>query len=195
MIAPLRAPLLAALVALAGVAGCTQVNPITLGQRAVEDRSAGDIARDTEIFSKANAAMATNKTLAISTLVYEQVLVAYGLSDDQAKMDAVHAAFRNIDGLRRLHWHVEYMSPEEQKRQEAKILNVAQTTRIRGEIEANWLDAEGVESPNFRVGVDPLGHAILLGRAHSAKEEQRVIGIVRGIEGVRKTTEYIYVKP
>lgn len=190
-----RVALLVVSLAVAGLGACTQVNPVTLGQRAVEDRSAGDIAKDTEIFSRANAAMAGNKTFAISTLIYEQELVAYGLIDDRAKMEAVESAFRDIEGVRQLHWHVAYMTPEERERRKASILNVAQTTRIQGEIEANWIEAEGVKSPNFRVGVDPLGHAILLGRARSEAEEKKVIDIVRGIKGVRQVTEYIYAKP
>lgn len=201
MTSPLRlrsfrhAAALALALATLGVAGCTQVNPITLGERIAEDRSAGDIAKDTEIFAKASTAMAEQKTLAVSNMVYEQTLLAYGVMDDRKKMEALHAAYRNIAGVKRLYWEVRYMSEAQQKSHLPPLLNVAETTKTHGEIEANWLKADGVASPNFRVGIDPLGHAFLLGRAHSAKEKARVIEIVRGVANVREVTDHIYIKP
>ncbi len=179
----------------AGLAACTgsPISPVTLAQRALEDRSSEDIATDTAIFTAANTIMAGEKTLSLSTLVYEQVLVVYGLETDRETYDTVRAEMAEIEDVKTLHWEAVYMTEAEKEAADEQILGIADTLRIQAEVEADWLDTEGIESLNFRVGVDPQGTAFLLGRAKSAEEHQKVVDVARAIDGVQRVVDYTYV--
>lgn len=138
------------------IQGCS---PVTLGQRAFEDRSVEDIKLDTEIFTAISTEMAANKTIAASSLVYEQEVVMFGLMDDKRKLDRLAAGVRNVDGIKRLHWHVEYMSEADQEAREDALLGITGTSKAKAAIEAGWLGGDAIDSLNFRVGVD-FGHGV-----------------------------------
>lgn len=176
--------------------GCTpSVNPVTLAQRIVEDRSASDIAADTEITARVVAAMADNKVISVSTLVYEQQLVAFGVVTDRTKFRNLERDFKNISEIKRLRWHVTYMSEAEKTRRDAELLGIAETVAAKAKIEAEWLKTDGIESPNFRVGIDPLGTAFVLGRAASKDERRKALDIVQRTEDVKKLRNYAFVRP
>ncbi len=50
----------------------------------MEERSAADITKDNEIVIDVNQLMAKYETISVSTEIYEQRLVVYGLLDDKA---------------------------------------------------------------------------------------------------------------
>lgn len=170
-------------------------SPVTLGQRALEDRSVADITADTELFARVTAAMANNKTISVSSLVYEQVVVLYGLIDDKRIMDALHADIREIDGIETLHWHVTYMSEADQAARDDQLLGLTGTTKAQGAIEAGWLSGDAINSLNFRVGIDDLGVAYLIGRAKSRAERNGVLAVVQGTKGIRKIVDYTKIIP
>lgn len=61
--------------------------PVTLIDRALEDRSTSDIAKDNEIVIKVNAVMAKVESIKASTEIYEQRLLVTGLFDDKPTYD------------------------------------------------------------------------------------------------------------
>lgn len=178
------------------LAGCAlSLNPVTLAQRVVEDRSASDIAADTKIVALANAAMANNKVISVSTMIYEQQLVVYGLVTDRSKYDALAQDFRELEGVRQLNWHVIYISEDEKKRREDEFLSIADSLAGQVWVEKEWLRTEGIQSPNFRIGIDTLGTAYVMGRAASTRERNSVVDIVRRVSDVKRTKNYIVLRP
>ncbi len=168
---------------------------VTLGQRAFEDRSVEDITADTELFARLSAVMANNKTIAVTSIVYEQEVVMYGLMDDKRAMDRLAADIRNVEGLKKLHWHVTYMSEADQSAQEDELLGITGTTKAKAAIEAGWLTADAINSLNFRIGVDDLGSAFLMGRAKTRAEKNGVLAVTQDTEGIKRITEYIKIIP
>lgn len=169
-------------------------SPVTVVQRAVEERSMADIAADNRIVLAANRVMTKYTTATVSTEIYEQTLLVYGMVKDPAVHDGMRAEIGAIDGVRRLHWHVHQMSEAEQEARDAEIVGFAEGLKIKADIETAWLGAEGVESLNFRIAVGPLGDAYMIGRAKSAQEMERAVAVVRNTEGVRRLTNYASIR-
>lgn len=169
-------------------------SPITVVQRAVEDRSAADIAEDNRIVVAVNKLMAKYETISVSTEIYEQRLLIYGILADPADYSGLRNDVGKIDGIAKLYWHVTQMSEAEQEAREDDMLGFAEGVKVKTVIEKDWLATDGVESLNFRVAVDPFGTAYVVGRAKSQAEHDRAIAVVRNVEGVRRVTDYSEIR-
>lgn len=169
-------------------------SPITVVQRAVEDRSAADIAEDNRIVVAVNKLMAKYETVSVSTEIYEQRLLIYGILADPADYSGLRNDVGKIDGIAELYWHVTRMSEAEQDAREDEMLGFAAGLKVKAVIEKDWLAADGVESLNFRVAVDPFGTAYIVGRAKSRPEQDRAVAVVRNVEGVRRVTDYSEIR-
>ena len=90
--------------------------PVTLIDRAIEARSAGDILTDNEIVVKVNAIMAKVKTAQASTEIYEQRLLITGIFDDKADYDNFEKQVRAVAGVKKLYWQVTYLAANDPKR-------------------------------------------------------------------------------
>ncbi|MGH6976747.1 MAG: BON domain-containing protein, partial [Stellaceae bacterium] len=97
--------------------------PVTLINRALEDRSTADIAKDNEIVIKVNALMAEDKTIKASTEIYEQRLLVTGLFDDRPTYEKFQKGVRGVAGVKQLYWHVVYMSDADQKANKSGIIS------------------------------------------------------------------------
>jgi len=168
--------------------------PVTLVQRAAETRSSEDIAKDNEIVIDVNKLMAKYETISVSTAIYEQRLVVYGLLDDQSIVDGLRKDLGSVEGIKALYWHVEYMSEEEQEAKKDELLGFAGATEAQVEIESSWLETEGVSSLNYRAAIDPLGNAYILGRAFTAEEEALVLVDARKADGIKNVVDYVEVR-
>jgi hyperosmotically inducible protein len=181
---------MAALMMLA-VGACS---PITIAQRALEDRSVSDIREDNRIVIAVNKLMAKYETISVSTEIYEQRLVIYGVLAEPADYNGLRNDVGKISGIKRLYWHVTQMSEAEQEAKEDQMLGFAGGLKVKALIEKDWLAADGVESLNLRVAVDPFATAYVLGLAKSAGEKSRALAVVRNAEGVRRVTDYVSVR-
>jgi hyperosmotically inducible protein len=186
-------PSLVVLIAGAIVSSC--VSPVTIGQRALEERSIEDIAKDNEIVIDVNELMAKYETVSVSTEIYEQRLVVYGLLDDEATLDNFRKDTEAIEGIKQLYWHVLFMTEEEQKAKEGEMLGFSGGLEVKANVEKGWLETEGIDSLNYRVAVGALGDAYVLGRAFTAGERDKALTVVRNVEGVTKVVDYVEVRP
>ncbi|MEQ8603428.1 MAG: BON domain-containing protein [Marivibrio sp.] len=189
---PIRQALAAGLLLLAG--GLAACSPVTVAQRALEDRSVADIREDNRIVVAVNKLMAKYETVSVSTEIYEQHLLIYGILETESAYEGFRNDVGKIEGIERLYWHVEQMSEAEREAREDEMLGFAQGLKVKALIEKDWLQAEGVESLNFRVAVDPFAAAYILGRAKSQMEMERAIAVVRNTEGVRRVRNYAAVR-
>ncbi len=189
----LQRPLFVVLIIGAMVAACA--SPVTVAQRALEERSAADIKKDNEIVIDVNQLMAKYETISVSTEIYEQRLIIYGLLDDKATYDAFRRDSEAIPGVAQLYWHVVFMTKEEQKAREGEMLGFSGGLQVKAVIEKGWLDTEGINSLNYRVAVGPLGEAYVLGRAFAAAERDKALGVVRSTSGVTNVVDYVQVRP
>lgn len=167
--------------------------PKTLIDRAIEARSASDIAEDNRIVAEINAAMAELGTIKASTEIYEQRLLITGLFSDKTTYDRFQAKVKGVRGVKKLYWHVVYMSEAEQKA--AHLLSWTDVLAIGTKAQARLVGTAGVADVNFRTTADATGTVYLLGRARSKEEAQKALARVRDGNGVKKVVDYVVVRP
>ncbi|MDE2230156.1 MAG: hypothetical protein KGL11_14100 [Alphaproteobacteria bacterium] len=169
--------------------------PVTLIDRALEDRSAADIAKDNEIVVKVNAVMAKAGTIKASTEIYEQRLLVTGLFDDKPTYDKFESGVRGVGGVKRLYWHVVYMSDADQKAHKNGIISWARALEINSKAEAALAKAKDVHHLNYRLATDAFATLYVVGRALSAHERDLTLASLKSIGGVRRVVDYIDVRP
>lgn len=163
--------------------------PKTLIDRAIEARSAGDIAKDNEIVLKVNGVMAEVKTIGAATEIYEQRLLVTGIFDDKAEYDRFERGVRAVKGVRKLYWHVVHVGKDDARRK--TMLGWADTTAMAVKAQGRLVGTAGVADVNFRTTADPFGTVYLLGRARSAEEASKAVARAKDGTGV----SYVEVRP
>jgi hypothetical protein len=177
------------------VAACAPPS-VKIAQRALEDRGTSDLVKDNEIVVDVTRLMATYETVAVSTEIYEQRLLVYGLLDDAAKVESFRGDVGKIRGVKALYWHVAYMSAADQEAKKNQILGLAGAAEAQAKVEANWREAEDVGSLNFSAGIDPLATAYILGRARSAAEaeKQKALDEAAKVPAIKRVVDYVEVR-
>jgi hyperosmotically inducible protein len=159
----------------------------------VEDRSAGDIAKDTEIKAKIFAAITDGlgtDMIAFNTDVYEQDVMLTGIvEDDKLRAEAGRLA-GGVEDVKTIYNDVLIIPKAEQK---GLVEGFVDDTVIETKINAQLLDAKVVNVTNFRwrsIG----GHVFLFGRAFTKDELNKAISVVKGIEKVTQVTSRVKIK-
>ncbi len=185
------------IVIFACVGGCAAVliSPKTLVDRAIEARSASDIADDNRIVVAANTLMADLELISASTEIYEQRLLVTGIIDTQADYDAFKRGIEMISGVKQLYWHVVQMSEADQEAQGEALLSWTDALALDAKIGVRLFDRDGVADVNFREGVDSFATVYLLGRARSQGELDIALAATQGAKGVKKVVNYVEVRP
>lgn len=169
--------------------------PKTLIDRAIEARSARNIAIDNRIVVDVNAIMVEYTTLKASTEIYEQRLLVTGIFDDQVVFDEFSAKVRAVEGVKELYWHAVFLSEEEQKSREAELLGWDDVLVLNTKLGVDLIGTRGVADVNFRTAVDSFSTAYLLGRARSQAELDKALAVAEQREGVAKVVNYAVVRP
>jgi hyperosmotically inducible protein len=170
--------------------------PKTLIDRAIEARSTSDIARDNEVVIKVNKVMADVGSVKASTEIYEQRLLVTGLFDDKAVYDKFEKGVRAVTGVKRLYWHVAYLSKADQeaKKKSGEFVDWTDVLAMETKAKARLVGTKGVADVNFRVTADSAGNVFVLGRARSADEKKLALARAKDGEGVKKVVDYIEVR-
>lgn len=169
--------------------------PKTLFDRAIEARSIQDIFKDNGIVIEVNKLMADLGTLKASTEIYEQRLLVTGLFDDRAVFDKFLAGVKKIDGVKKLYWHVGFMSEQDQEKNKETLLGWGAALALDTRVGVNLVTTWGVADVNFRVAVDSFGAVYLIGRARSEEELKKALKAARETEDVNKVVNYVEVRP
>jgi osmotically-inducible protein OsmY len=167
--------------------------PKTLVDRAIEARSASDIAKDNEIVLKVNGVMADIGTAKASTEIYEQRLLITGLFDNKTVYDKFEKGVRNVRGVKQLLWHVTYMIKSDQEKN--KLMDWPDVVAMEAKARGRLIGTAGVADVNFRVTGDASGTLYVIGRARSAEEQDRAIKRLWDGENVKNVVNYIQVRP
>lgn len=167
--------------------------PKTLIDRAIEARSASDIAKDNVIVAKVNGYMGKHATIKASTEIYEQRLLVTGLFDDKATYDQFHKDVRSVEGVRKLYWHASYLAKDDPKRKSLPAW--ADTVEMGVKAQGRLIGTKGVADVNFRTTMDSFGNLYVIGRARSQEEANKAIARLKEGEGIRKVINYIDVRP
>ncbi|EME70868.1 hypothetical protein H261_06539 [Paramagnetospirillum caucaseum] len=167
--------------------------PKTLIDRAIEARSASDIAKDNVIVAKVNGYMGKHATIKASTEIYEQRLLITGLFDDKATYDQFQKDVRGVEGVRKLYWHVTYLAKDDAKRK--ALPGWADTVEMGVKAQGRLIGTRGVADVNFRTTVDSFGTVYVIGRARSQEEANKALARLKEGEGVKKVVNYIDVRP
>jgi len=167
--------------------------PKTLIDRAIEARSAGDIAKDNEIVVKVNTIMGKLGTIKASTEIYEQRLLITGIFDDKAVYDKFESEVRKVAGVKKLYWHVTYLAENDPKRK--SLLDWGDVTVMATKAQGRLVGTAGVADVNFRTTADSYGTVYLIGRARSGEEAKKALARVKDGTGVKKVVDYVVVRP
>ena len=180
------------------LAACTPadvlLSPKTIVDRAIEARSTQDIATDNEIVIKVNSLMAELGTIKASTEIYEQKLLVTGLFDDKALYRKFLAGVKKIKGVKKLYWHVKYMSPSEQKKNNRLLMDWSDALVLDARVGIDLFGAGGVADVNYRVAVDSFGTVYLLGRARSRREHDKALKVARATKDVRRVVDLVQIR-
>ena len=181
----------------AGAFGLTDVltAPATLIERAVEARSTSDIAKDNAVVLKVNGLMADYKVVSVATEIYEQRLLMTGIFDNKKDYEGFKADVKKVEGIKKLYWHVIYMSEADQKKNDAKLIDWDDALVMTKTIGAKLLGTSDIHSVNFRVTTDSYGTVYLLGRAFSKEELNRAMKATKETDGVKKIVSYVEIRP
>ena len=169
--------------------------PKTLIDRAIEARSTSDIAKDNEIVLKVNKVMAEVESIKASTEIYEQRLLVTGLFDDKPTYDKFEKGVRAVSGVKKLYWHVAYMSKADQEKNKANMIGWPGALELETKAKARLIGTRGVADVNFRVAADAFRTMYLIGRARSTEERDKALARVREGDGVKKVVNYVDVRP
>lgn len=169
--------------------------PKTLIDRAIEARSGEDIYKDNEIVIKVNAVMAELGTIKASTEIYEQRLLVTGMFDDIELYRQFLLGVEAVDGIKKLYWHVTYMSEEDQEAREDEMLDWVDAMALDAKVGINLISTAGVADVNLRIAVDSFGNLYLIGRARSDEESQKAIRVSSETDGVGVVVNYIEIRP
>lgn len=169
--------------------------PKTLVDRAIEARKSKDIIEDNRIVIDVNKVMAELGTIKASTEIYEQHLLVTGLFDNKKTYDKFRTGVEKVKGIKKLYWHVRFMSEKDQERHKAELVPWDDALVIGTKVRANLIGTRGVADVNFRTAIDSFGTVYVMGRARSAGEMKKALDTIRTTKGVRKVVNYAYVKP
>ena len=169
--------------------------PKTLIDRAIEARSAKDIATDNRIVVDVNAIMVEYTTLKASTEIYEQRLLMTGIFDDEQLFEEFSAKVRAVEGVKELYWHVVFLSEEEQKSREEELLGWEDVLVLNSKVGFDLISTRGVADVNFRTAVDSFSTVYLLGRARSQIELDKALAVIEERDGVTNIVNYAVVRP
>ena len=169
--------------------------PKTLIDRAIEARSAADIAKDNRIVIDVNATMADVGTIKASTEIYEQKLLITGFFSDQATHDAFHDKVKQVEGVKELFWHAHVLIDEERERRKDELLGWDDVLVLETKVDIEMVSTRGVADVIFRTAADSFGTVYLMGRARSQEELEKAIRTVENTEGVRRVVSYAFVRP
>jgi osmotically-inducible protein OsmY len=194
----MKTRLLAVLLALAPLPAAAQLGdiltaPKTLFDRAIEARSARDIAKDNEIVLKVNGIMADLGTIKASTEIYEQRLLVTGIFDDKALYEKFERQVRAVRDVKRLYWHVSYLAKDDAKRK--GLIDWADALVMGKKAEGRLIGTRGVADVNFRIATDAHATVYLLGRARSGEEKTKAEARAKDGDGVKKLVSYVEVRP
>ena len=169
--------------------------PKTLFDRAIEARSTSDIITDNEIVIEINAIMAELGTIKASTEIYEQRLLMTGLFDDAELYEEFRERVMEVEGIKELYWHVEYMSEEDQEANKAEMLDWVDAIKLDARIGIHLFETAGIADVNLRVAVDSFASVYLIGRARSQEEMLKAVEVTSATEGVGVVINYIDMNP
>jgi hyperosmotically inducible periplasmic protein len=174
------------------------LNPLTIIkdaiEAAVEDRSAEDIATDTRIKAEITASVVDKMgtdVISISSDVYEQEVMLTGIVEQLEQSAAAEDIARDIKGVKRI--YNELMIKSELEQEQGAVEKWVDDTIIETKINAQLLDAKGVNVTNFRYR-SVAGHVFLFGRALSRAENEKASEIASDIENVRSVKNLAKVR-
>ena len=179
----------------AGLLDDILIAPKTLIDRAIEARSSSDIFKDNEIVVKVNVVMADLGTIKASTEIYEQRLLVTGLIDDVQLFEEFLAGVEAVEGIKKLYWHVQYMSEVDQEAREAEMLDWVDALELDASVGIRLIETAGIADVNFRVAVDAFSNVYLIGRARSEEEMRKAVQVSGETGGAGVVINYIEVRP
>ncbi len=186
------------------MSGCASV-VTSAAQKAWENRSTEDQVTDTKIHTGILDRVKNKDKgllLDISVDVWEQRVMITGTLDDNNARSAIESLAREDSRIKSLHNEIQIVTKaEKEARREQKEKGGEEKSGagqavndfwIETKIKAQLLTDSNVGSVNYFYR-SVLNKVYVIGKASNSVEEQLVLSIIKGTEGVKSVTEYIDV--
>ena len=100
-----------------------------------------------------------------------------------------------MSGVKKLYWHVKYMSEADQEKNKDDMLDWGDALVLDTKVGLNLVGSKGVADVNLRVAADAFAGIYILGRSRSEEEHKKAVQVARATEGVSRVIDYIDVRP
>lgn len=198
---------LAIILAASSLGGCTTV-VIETAQAVFEDRKSGDQILDVKIKAgivKRLAGRDKGLIIDISTDVWNQRVLMTGTLDSQVEKNQVVALAKKDKRIKIFYNNIQIVTPKQRelRRKQAEAKENSSKSGfgqflndfwIETKIKAKLLTASGVSSINYRWR-SVLNNIYIIGQAPDKTELDKVLGLIRSTEGIKKIKHYIRIKP
>lgn len=164
-------------------------------EHAVEDRSSADAATDVKIKASIAAKVIdkmSSDVIAITSDVYEQRVMLTGIVETAEQKQKAGELVKTVERVKRLYNELRVVTKVD--REKGSVEGFVDDTVIETKIDAQLLDASGVNSRNYRWR-SVHGHVFVLGRALSAPELEKVKQVIKGIDGIQSLTTHVEIRP
>ncbi|MBO6950212.1 MAG: BON domain-containing protein [Rhodospirillales bacterium] len=164
-------------------------------EHAVEDRSSADAATDVKIKASIAAKVIdkmSSDVIAITSDVYEQRVMLTGIVETAEQKEKAGELVKTVERVKWLYNELRVVTKVD--REKGAVEGFVDDTVIETKIDAQLLDASGVNSRNYRWR-SVHGHVFVLGRALSAPELEKAKQVIKGIEGIQSLTTHVQIRP
>ena len=134
----------------------------------------------------------SSDVISITSDVYEQRVMLTGIVETAEQKEKAGALVKTVERVKWLYNELRVVSKVD--REKGAVEGFVDDTVIETKIDAQLLDASGVNSRNYRWR-SVHGHVYVLGRALSAAELEKVRQVIKGIEGIQSLTTHVQIRP
>lgn len=153
-------------------------------------KTAGDVVDDSTVNASVKAKLVETKgvpSMQVNVETYKGVVLLSGFVETQAQKDAAGAAARSVSGVKTVH---NALALHEATSMGAKL----DDSMITGRVKAALLDDKDVKSG--QINVETKGGIVQLGGfVTGEKMQKRAMEVAKGVSGVKRVEDAMYVKP
>lgn len=169
---------------------CVAVVAVALTAPAFAQKSAGNMVDDSTVNASVKAALVEAEgvpSMGIVVETYKGVVLLSGFVETQAQKDAAGKAAGGVSGAKKVH---NALAVQPSTSMGTKLDDTVITSKVK----AALLDDKDVKSG--QINVETRGGVVSLGGFVSGeKVKKRAVEVAKGVSGVKKVVDAMYVKP
>jgi hyperosmotically inducible protein len=172
------------------ILGFVAASLVLIAQPVLAEKTAGDVVDDNTVNASVKAKLVEAKdvpSMQVNVETYKGTVLLSGFVETQAQKDAAGAAAESVSGVKHLH-NALAIHPS------TSMGTKLDDTVITGKVKAALMDDADVKSG--QINVETKGGIVQLGGfVTGEKMQKRALEIAKGVSGVTKVEDAMYVKP